>query len=384
MKRFLLLSALSLSTLPPFSAAASSGLTLTSAGTLRLSTPKEDYSGITWLGGNNYAVVSDTKDGFYTATITINPVTGMPTGWTRGAFYNTGTVNNDNEGIVYVPSTNTVFISGEKNPATIIEYRLDGTPTGRSLAIPSMFTSPSMGNYGFESLAFSADTGLFWTTSESTLARDGTRASPTNLVNNLLRLQAFDANTLQPTLQLAYKMDINAGYSGGISNYAHGVSEMLALPDGRLLVMEREFIVPSGLSVLSSRVISKIYVVDPLGAMDVTAVGNLRTLADSAFLEKELLWSQTTTLSASNIANWEGMCLGPTLEDGSVTVILINDSQAGYMGVLNEYIQVLKLSGLPMIPEPSTYAALLGALSLALLLVRRRKNRVAARGGNIQ
>ena len=45
-----------------------------------------------------------------------------------------------------------------------------------------------------------------------------------------------------------------------------------------------------------------------------------------------------------NWANYEGMCLGPKLEDGSQTIILISDSQSRYKGVLQDWIKTLVLS----------------------------------------
>ena len=59
-------------------------------------------------------------------------------------------------------------------------------------------------------------------------------------------------------------------------------------------------------------------------------------------LEKTLLTRFNT--SFMNLANYEGMCLGPVLPDGRQTLLLLADSQDGSQGLTGEYIQVLALN----------------------------------------
>ena len=44
-----------------------------------------------------------------------------------------------------------------------------------------------------------------------------------------------------------------------------------------------------------------------------------------------------------NLANFEGMCLGPTLPDGSRCLVMIADSQKGSGGLTQEYVKVILL-----------------------------------------
>lgn len=46
-------------------------------------------------------------------------------------------------------------------------------------------------------------------------------------------------------------------------------------------------------------------------------------------------------LSKRSFANYEGMCLGPMLEDGSQVVILLSDSQDQYAGVLKDWFKTI-------------------------------------------
>ena len=58
-------------------------------------------------------------------------------------------------------------------------------------------------------------------------------------------------------------------------------------------------------------------------------------------LEKQLVaeWKTTLSLFRSTLANYEGMCLGPVLNDGSQSIILISDSQEQYGGVLKDWFK---------------------------------------------
>jgi hypothetical protein len=121
--------------------------------------------------------------------------------------------------------------------------------------------------------------------------------------------------------------------------YAMGVSEMTALDDGRLFVLEREFYVPQ--TKLGSFVNCKLYVVDPSKGKQIRVDDKLSL--SSPFLEKRLMCEFKTSLSLFNfsIANYEGMCLGPTLKDGSRTLIMISDSQNQYRGILKDWFKVI-------------------------------------------
>jgi len=65
--------------------------------------------------------------------------------------------------------------------------------------------------------------------------------------------------------------------------------------------------------------------------------------SDTPFLKKRLLteWKTGLSLSKRSFANYEGMCLGPMLEDGSQVVILLSDSQDQYAGVLKDWFKTI-------------------------------------------
>ena len=55
-------------------------------------------------------------------------------------------------------------------------------------------------------------------------------------------------------------------------------------------------------------------------------------------------WRTRLTLAGRSLANYEGMCLGPTLADGSRVIVLVADSQNQYGGVLKDWIKTLRLA----------------------------------------
>ena len=314
-----------------------------------------NYSGITPLGDHRYAVVSDKEptDGFYVFRIEQDSLEGKIEQVALEGFYGnpsprldeSGMSVRDGEGIAYFPVNHTVFIAGEGDQS-ILEYNMDGTLTGRQLQVPKMFSlENTVPNMGFESLSYSPEQHLFWTMTESTLLQDGTVAGPAHPeAQNLLRLQSFNDH-LQPVAQYAYRMDRGKSEDFG-KIYVLGVSEVTALPDGKVLVLEREADIPKGN--LSAEVVCKLFLVDPLHSWQIQDDIDLRTLDPNKFLVKTLVATFTTkyTPFLHNFANYEGMCLGRKLADGRNTLLMISDSQAGFgKGPfrLNDYIKVLIL-----------------------------------------
>ena len=278
------------------------------------------YSAITWLGDNHYAVVHDKEKGggivLFDFDISDDGTIGGVTRTVPAGTSGSAVTNMDNEGIAYFNSK--LYVSAEADQS-IREYDMTGAPTGNSFTIPAdMATGKITSNAGFEALTYNATTHLFWTTTEAALPKD-------NYMARLHRLQSFGED-MQPAKRYLYQMDAPQFSSKGTTQYVHGISAMTALDDGRLVVLEREVYVPN--NPLSSRGITKLYVVDPVN--------------DTAgILRKSLLTTIDTNML--NLANYEGMCLGPTLNDGSRCLVLIADSQ----GTAYEMLQVVTLNNCP-------------------------------------
>ena len=299
--------------------------------------PKGNYSGLTWLGGDHYAVVSDkaSDSGFFIFRIQIDTVSGDIKDIVNEGFRSSGEVNKDEEGIAFFPKDSTLWISREADN-TVLEYGLNGKQTGRGLSIPSVFSTATPA-YSFEALTYNAHTHRFWTTSESTLRPDGKQADAKNQVKNRLRFQSFDDRFVAKE-QYAYLMDAPDNPPSA-ANYAMGVPAMAALDNGCLLVLEREFLVTP--SKLGSYVANKIYCVDPIQSTTISQDKVLDT--NSPYMKKVLIatWKTSLSLFHQNLANYEGMCLGPRLMDGSQVIVLCADSQDQYGGVLRDWFRTV-------------------------------------------
>ncbi len=340
--------------LAPLAAAAQSSLELAQQSLAKWGIGSAQYSGITPIGNGRYALVSDKErtDGFFIFRIDQNPLTGDVTNVVLEGFRGNsspkvdaqGISVRDCEGVAYFPAAHTLFISGEGDQE-ILEYKLEtGQPTGRKLAVPQELSLKNIvPNYGFEALCYDTLRHHFWTVTESTLPIDGPAASAKHPgAVNLLRLQAFN-DSLQPTRQYAYRMD--AGRNADFGRiYVFGVPEVAALPDGRLLVLEREAnITANG---LHSSVYCKLFLVSPDEGTPISGVASLKSLDAGKFLPKTLLaaWNTGVKLLRIDFANYEGMCLGQPLPDGRQTLLLVNDSQGGYRKgpfSLKDYIKVI-------------------------------------------
>ena len=282
-----------------------------------------EYSGITWLGGNQYAVVDDNLKGggILRFAIPIDADGNVGTVLRQVARGTAAAGGNarDTEGITFVPSENRLYVSSEKGQE-IRGYDLNGNDAGTRLKVPKDLKG-IVDNLGFESLTYNENTGLFWTTTEAPLKAD-------TFLPRILRLQSFDREG-KPARRYFYQMGEPTKTNRNTVAYVFGVPALAALDDGRLLVLERVVDVPQGglwEKFQGAFTDTNIYVVDPVH--------------DTAgLLRKSLLCSFTT--SALNLANFEGMCLGPVLPDGRRTLVLIADSQKGSGGLTNEYVKVI-------------------------------------------
>ena len=310
----------------------------------RWDVPPAHYSGITPMGSNRYAVVSDKEpqDGFHVFRIWQDSLTGRIDsvrwegfrGSAPAATDKHGNSLRDCEGVAFFPPTGTVFVSGEGDQQ-ILEYSADGRPTGRGFLVPAAFSRDSIyTNLGFEALTYDPAGNCFWSTTESTLPADGacTCVRHPN-ARNTLRLQSFlpDGRARQ---WHTYHMELPELPRRG-RHYTLGVPALCALPDGRLIVMERELRIPR--RYVGASTVIRLFLIDP------NTSGN----ANTPLTKRPLLRFRTRLgLLRRSFANYEGMCLGIRRADGRQTLLLISDSQgaAGHGSIrLRDFIKVVVL-----------------------------------------
>ena len=336
-----------------------------------------NYSGIAHLYDDIYAVVSDKSDSalYFNFRIQVNPKTGEleqveNLGFTERT---DGTLNDgkpwqglekgfDHEAIVKV-SDSTLVIASEGycrlKEYPILPISADTAKVGyrQNLWESRWPSSDFYPNYNFESLAFDSVHQYLWTIPESTLRKDGQPATPQNGLANQLRLMRLnwgkmkeDSNKEECSEQesskkdfrymmtYAYQMDQPSTHKKA-DIYVMGVSELCALPDGQLLVLEREAFIPK--IKIGAFCKCKLYLINPLNSEEFSMKEKFSS--DTPFLKKRLLteWKTGLSLSKRSFANYEGMCLGPKLEDGSQVVILLSDSQDQYAGVLKDWFKTI-------------------------------------------
>ena len=336
-----------------------------------------NYSGIAHLHDDIYAVVSDKSDSalYFNFRIQVNPKTGEleqveNLGFTERT---DGTLNDgkpwlglekgfDHEAIVKV-SDSTLVIASEGycrlKEFPILPISADAAKVGyqQNLWESRWPSSDFYPNYNFESLAFDPVHQYLWTIPESTLRKDGQPATPQNGLANQLRLMRLnwgkmkeDSNKEEYSEQVsskknsrymttyAYQMDQPSTHKKA-DVYVMGVSELCVLPDGQLLVLEREAFIPK--IKIGAFCKCKLYLINPLNSEEFSMKEKFSS--DTSFLKKRLLteWKTGLSLSKRSFANYEGMCLGPKLEDGSQVIILLSDSQDQYAGVLKDWFKTI-------------------------------------------
>ena len=289
--------------------------------------PAGNYSGITWMGGSQYAVANDKSPttGFYLMTIDIDSISGELLSVRLDTFLTCGQPTRDEEGVCYMPQNQTVFVSGERDQE-ILEFNLQGQLTGRKLNIPEVFKT-AYSNRGFEALTYQQKTHRFWTTSENTLQADGDKPAIDKKIKNRLRFQSF-GDDLQPKEQYWYETD-SAIVKKRKGTSIMGVGGLAALDDGRIVVLERELYFPK--KQIGSYCLVKLYVV------------NTTQQQPGELLNKSLLTTFRTrfNITCHNFANYEGICVGPKLADGRQLLILICDSQNQFHGVMRDWFKTI-------------------------------------------
>ena len=222
----------------------------------------------------------------------------------------------------------TLFVASEGVPHRAIEpligrFGLDGS-FKVSQALPAHYLSNAGGtrgvrdNLGFEGLAVSPDGTRLFAAAENALIQDGQAAdldvaSPT-------RLLVIDLASGQPVAEYLYEVGPVPDEPRPATAFrTNGISEILALDNERLLVLERSFSVGVGNTV-------RLYLVDLRGAANIRNIGSIR----DAEGPKPAPLSKTLFADIGELGvvpdNIEGMALGPVLDDGRRLLALISDN----------------------------------------------------------
>lgn len=267
-------------------------------------------SGITWLGKDEFIAVMDNSDKLVRLRITFDASGRFASFNVLGGI--TLEHKRDFEGIASDPLNREIVWLADEGlhtapPAVgdalprITAYRIDD---GR--AIHSLTPLPEWAhrriNLGLESLAISSSGTHLWTANEEALTIDGPTATATS--GTTVRLFRFtrSGGGFRPDGQFLYTTEpVHVGSDDNARKFS-GVCDLIALDDGRLIVLERSF----GFRALLPSVLSRIFLFTP----DDSRGGRA---------SKALLWSGPTE-------NLEGLCMGPTQPDGSRLILGVSDN----------------------------------------------------------
>lgn len=176
-------------------------------------------------------------------------------------------------------------------------------------------------NATFEGIAFAPGGDSLWASNEWPLYADG--PLPTSQQGAPLRMTQFgrDGSVLR---QFAYQLDAIPAPSLPGKMAENGVSEILAMADGELLVLERATV--QGADGRHVNYI-RLYATDARAASDVKA---LPALAGASYTPaRKRLVLDLGTLGLPRVDNLEAMAWGPPLPNGHATLVLASDDNFG-------------------------------------------------------
>jgi len=203
----------------------------------------------------------------------------------------------------------------------IYESRLDGSFL-RSFAVPAYYdpnadnTSGIYGNLAFESLAISNDGATLFAMTENALAQDGGKA--TLEAGSHSRLIAFDIKTGAASAEYIYETGPIFTKATAEPPYNdNGVSDMMALADGRFIAVERSFAAGIGNQI-------KLFVVSLDGASDIGGQDSINGVKLTPVTKLELATIGEGDFGL-DIDNVEAITFGPEI-DGMPTLVIASDN----------------------------------------------------------
>ena len=237
----------------------------------------------------------------------------------------------DPEGFVVHPRTGHFLVSDEygpsvyefkrngrrirtfTTPANLIPRAPDGTP---NYASDDGNTAGKRTNRGFEGLAISPDGDFVYAMLQSAMLDEGAGNGVCN------RIVKFDAETGEAVAQYAYQMEA--------ASQGRGISALLALSDHEFLVLERNNR-GIGVGAESPPPNKKVFRIDLDDAVDMTSV---TFPAASCPAGKVTKTGPVLDLAANTLAalgnkvpeKWEGLAVGPRLDDRSYLMLAGTDN----------------------------------------------------------
>lgn len=242
----------------------------------------------------------------------------------------------DPEGISLDPRTGLIAWSSEgdrQGRPAIVEADIGGYKR-RSFEIPDYYlpdgerTRGVRDNLAFEGLSHAPDGGTLFAVIENALVQDGDKATLQD--GSPVRILALDPQSGRARAEYVYVTEPIPRAATGVPPYAdNGVSAVLALDGGRLLVVERSFAMGYGNTV-------KVFEASLDGATDVLGRASLREGVHTPVVKKHLFTLEEGTFGL-DLDNIEGLSFGPEV-DGRRTLVLVSDNNFNPRGQVTQFI----------------------------------------------
>lgn len=226
--------------------------------------------------------------------------------------------------------------------------RADGSLIA-TLPLPAMFAMPAPGaaapgvpsgvrdNLGFEGLSFAADGQSLWAAIEAPLLQDGPVADFVSGAHNRITRFGRDGRVLA---QYVYPLEKVASIAGPTRFAENGISEILAIDEQRLLVVERAG-VQDAQGTFHEFV--RVYEMDVRGATDVKEVP---ALAGASYqVARKRLVLDMHALNLPRLDNIEGISWGPRLANGNASLVMVSDDN------FHDKIQVTQFLVFEVVPR---------------------------------
>ena len=236
----------------------------------------------------------------------------------------------DLEGIVL---TKDGFILASEDGPRVVEVRRDGRFV-REIGLPERFRD-ARHNKSLESLTLTPSGRFLFTTTEVALPRDGDVATPE--AGTRVRIVRLDRETGRID-EYAYATD-----PAPFANGDYGVADLAAVSDNELLILERGWAAMRGNTARIHHVTiddhtSTCGSVDSLSAA--TPALTKRLYLDLGHLVAKGLPTPKQPQANAIMDNYEGLSIGPKLEDGRSSLIVISDDN----GHSNQVARILVLA----------------------------------------
>ncbi|KQV87191.1 hypothetical protein ASD15_28535 [Massilia sp. Root351] len=198
--------------------------------------------------------------------------------------------------------------------------RRDGSYLGEA-RLPEMFRTSKepkgpRDNLVFEGLSFAPDGQSLWVSIEGPLYQDG--PVPTPAAGGVSRITRLDRDG-RMLAQYAYDMDAIPAAPGPGRNADNGISEILALDQHRLLVLERSAVQDTAGAYKSY---IRLYQMDTAGASDVRGLAALAGASYRPAAKRLVLDLNTLGIP---LDNFEAMSFGPKLPNGHDSLLIVSD-----------------------------------------------------------